>query len=117
MLRFVADENFNNDVVNGVRQHSSKIDIVRVQDGDLAGARDPEILAWAAEENRIVLSHDISTMTKYAYDRIAAGEPMSGLFIVPAGRSARGAIENIVLIAEEGTEAEFRDHIEYLPWK
>ena len=48
MLRFLADENFNNDVVRGVRRRNPAVDLVRVQDEDLSGAEDPMVLEWAA---------------------------------------------------------------------
>ena len=44
MARFLADENFNNQIVRGVLRQSSDIDIVRVQDVDLSGADDPAVL-------------------------------------------------------------------------
>ena len=70
MARFLADENFNNQIVRGVLRQSPNIDIVRVQDVDLSGADDPAVLAWAAQEGRIVLTHDVATMTTFAYQRI-----------------------------------------------
>ena len=53
MLRFAADENFNNDIVRGVRRRSSEADIVRVQDVGLAGAEDVAVLE--ARERQLVL--------------------------------------------------------------
>ena len=44
MLLLAADENFNYDVVRGVRRRSPLVDIVRVQDQGLSGADDPTIL-------------------------------------------------------------------------
>jgi predicted nuclease of predicted toxin-antitoxin system len=61
MALFLADENFNNQIVRGVLRQSPDIDIVRVQDVGLSGADDPDILAWAAQERRIVLTHDVAT--------------------------------------------------------
>ncbi len=58
MLRFVADENFNGDIVRGLLLRRPDVDLVRVQDAGLTGADDPEILAWATAHDRIVLSHD-----------------------------------------------------------
>lgn len=37
MARFLADENFNNQIVRGVLRQSSDVDIVRVQDVGLSG--------------------------------------------------------------------------------
>ena len=43
MVRFSADENFNNQIVRGVLRQNPDIDIVRVQDVDLSGADDPTV--------------------------------------------------------------------------
>ena len=79
MVRFLADENFNNDIMRGVLRRNAEIDLVRIQDIGLTGIEDPEVLEWAAKENRILLSHDVATITKYAYERIEAGLPMPGV--------------------------------------
>ena len=63
MARFLADENFNNQIVRGVLRQSSDIDIVLVQNVNLSGVDDPTVLEWAAQEERIVLTHDVATMT------------------------------------------------------
>lgn len=61
MLRLLADENFNGDIIRGLLLRQPDLDLVRVQDVDLAGAEDPDVLAWAAENNRILLTHDRAT--------------------------------------------------------
>ena len=50
MLSFLADENFNNDIIRGVVRRDRSIGIVRVQDVGLSGLGDPEVLQWAAEK-------------------------------------------------------------------
>ena len=60
MLRLVADENFNNNIIHGVSRRNAEADIVRVQDVGLSGADDPTILEWAAQQRRILLTHDVS---------------------------------------------------------
>ena len=57
MLLLAADENFNNDIVRGVRRRLPAIDIVRVQDAGLLSADDPSILEWAALSGRVLLTH------------------------------------------------------------
>lgn len=47
------------------------LDVVRVQDVGLIETDDPIILEWAAKDRRILLTHDASTVTMYAYDLIA----------------------------------------------
>lgn len=115
MIRLAADEDFNNNIVRGLLRRKSDLDIVRVQDVTLSGADDPTVLEWCAHENRVLLTHDVSTMTRYAYERIEAGDPMPGVFevgqAVPIGR----AIEDILLIAECSFEGEWEDQVRYLP--
>lgn len=83
MLRFLADENFNGRIVRGLLRRIPQLDIVRAQDvGALYEAIDPVVLQWAADEQRVVVSHDISTMARYAYERVKNGQPMPGLFEV-----------------------------------
>ena len=55
MLRLLADENFNGDIVRALLLRQPDLNIVRVQDVGLAGAVDPDILAWAATNDRIAL--------------------------------------------------------------
>jgi hypothetical protein len=115
MARFLADENFNNQIVRGVIRQNPDIDLVRVQDVDLSGADDPTVLAWAAQEGRIVLTHDVATMTTFAYQRIQAGLSMPGLFEVSRRVPIGLAIEEIILIAECSIEGEWEGQVRFLP--
>ncbi len=115
MWRLLADENFNGDIVRGVVLRQPDLDIVRVQDVGLAGAEDPDVLAWAAENGRIVLTHDRATMSDYAYERVAAGEGLAGVFILndrlPVGR----AIEEILLLVSCTEPAEWSGRAVHVP--
>jgi len=115
MARFLADENLNNQIVRGVLRQSPDVDIVRVQDVDLSGVDDPTVLEWAAQEERIVLTHDVATMTTFAYQRIQAGLSMPGLFEVNRRVPVGVAIEEIILIAECSLEGEWEGQVRFLP--
>jgi hypothetical protein len=115
MLRLAADENFNSDIVRGLLRRKPTLDIIRVQDVGLSGANDPTVLEWAAQERRVLFTHDVSTITRYAYERVRAGQTMPGVFevsrAVPIGR----AIEDILLLAECSREGEWEGQVHYLP--
>lgn len=115
MLRLLADENFNGDVVRGLLLRQPDLELVRVQDVGLLGAEDPDILAWAAENDRIVLTHDFATMIDFAYERVAAGDGMPGVFLIqerfPVGR----AIDEILLTNECSEHAEWNGRVVHLP--
>ena len=65
-MKFLADENFDNTIVRGLMRRKADIDLIRVQDVGLSGEDDPIVLEWAAEEDRILLTHDVATITRYA---------------------------------------------------
>ena len=44
MLRFLADENFDNAIVRGLLRRQPDLDIIRVQDTELSGANDPKVI-------------------------------------------------------------------------
>lgn len=115
MLRLAADENFNNDIVRGITRKNPDVDIVRIQEAGLSGADDPTVLEWAAREGRALLTHDVSTMTRYAYERLRDGKPMPGVFEVGRGVSIGLAIEDILLLAECSLEDEWEGRVLYLP--
>jgi hypothetical protein len=115
MLFLVSDENFNNDIVRGLQRVKPDLDIVRVQDIGLSATDDPIILEWAAKENRVLLTHDVATITEYAYDRIRRGESMPGVIEVNRKVALGAAIEDILFIAEVCESGELQGQIVYLP--
>ncbi len=115
MLSLAADENLNSDLVRGLLRRRSGVDIVRVQDAGLSGASDPVILEWAAREGRVLLTHDVSTLTRYAYERTEAGLPMPGVFHVNRDLPLGVAIEDILLLVECSLDGEWEGQVRYLP--
>lgn len=87
MLRLLSDENFRGEILRGLRRRLPDVDVVRVQDVGLAGADDPAILAWAASEGRILVTHDRNTIPEFAYERmlIRNRATLSKLGIVAGG--------------------------------
>jgi len=114
-VQLAADENFNNDIVRGLIRRKPDVDVVCIQEVGLAGADDPAVLEWAAEQGRVVLSHDVSTLTKHAYDRVAAGLRMPGVFEVPNTLGIGRAIDDLLLLIECSLEGEWEGHVRYLP--
>ena len=117
MLSFALDENFNMHIVNGVLRRLPNADIVRVQDAVLGGADDAVVLEWAASEGRILLTHDVNTLTAFAYERIARGLPTPGVFEVSLKVPVSVAIEEILLLAQCSLEGEWEGQVNYLPLK
>jgi Domain of unknown function (DUF5615) len=114
MLRFLADENFNNQILRGAVRRLPEFDCVRAQD---VGAEEPDplVLDRADREDRILLTHDYRTMPKHTYARVGAGFRVAGVCVVPRSVSVGRAIEDLVLIAQCGTKEEWENQVKYLP--
>jgi len=115
MLLLAADENFNNDILRGLLRRKPDLNIVRVQDVGLSNIDDPAILEWTAGEGRILLTHDTTTMTNYAYERVRAGKPMPGVVEVADDLPIGLAVEDILLLAELSRDGEWEGMVIYLP--
>ena len=115
MLLLVADENFNNDILRGLLRRNPDLDIVRVQDVGLRNTPDPLVLEWAAQNGRVLLTHDRNTITKYAYDRVMEGKRMPGVIEVDRHVPLNIAIEDILLLATASASGDWEGQIIYLP--
>jgi predicted nuclease of predicted toxin-antitoxin system len=115
MLRFAADENFNNHILDGLRRRKPDLDLVRVQDVGLSGAADSDILAWAAGEGRILLTHDLRTIVPEVERLLRSGKPVAGVLAVGRKIAVSTAIEEILLVAECSLQGDWAGTITYLP--
>ncbi len=79
MLRLASDADVHGEIIRGLRRRLPEIDLVRAQDVLPEGTPDPTVLAWAAAENRVLITNDRNTMVGFAYQRVASGESVPGL--------------------------------------
>ncbi len=115
MLRLASDEDFNGRIVRGLRRREPKLPIVRVQDTEIFGAADPEVLEWTAAEGLVLVTHDVSTMTAFAYERVRRGQPIPGIVEVPQSMPIGQAIDDILLLAAASRDGEYEGQVLYLP--
>lgn len=114
-MRFLADEDFNNDHVRALRRRLPHVDLVRVQDVGLSGQSDPAVLAWAAREERVLLTHDVATLVGHALARLAAGQSMAGVLVAPQSASPGAVVDDLELIAEVGVPEDWAERVMFLP--
>jgi hypothetical protein len=115
MLRLLADENLDANIVRGLLRRVAVLDIVRVQDVGLSGADDPTVLAWAATQERVLVTHDVATITRYAWERVEAGLPMPGVVEVVSSAGVGAAIEDLVLLLECCPPEELENVVLFVP--
>ncbi len=115
MLKLASDENFNADILRGLFRRCPDLDIVRVQDIGLSAAPDSDILARAAVEDRILLTHDGDTMPYFAYERVKAGQAMPGVFLVSNRMPIGQAIEEILIAVDCLAPEECSNFVRFFP--
>lgn len=116
MLRLATDADFDGRVYRALLRELPELDMVRVQDAGLRTAEDPDVLAWAAAEGRILLTHDRRTMVGFAYQRVQTGQPMPGVFVIRNRPNQIGQmVEDILLPVLCSEQDEWKDRVQFLP--
>jgi len=115
VLKLVSDENFDADILRGLFRRNPNLDIVRVQDVGLNATPDPDVLAWAASESRILLTHDRDTVPYFAYERVKAGQTMPGVFLVSNRMSIGQAIDEILIAVDCLAPEECSNFVRFFP--
>jgi hypothetical protein len=100
MIKLLADENFDNRILRGIKRKNASLDILRVQDTPMSGADDLSLLEWATEHERVLLTHDVNTITKYVTERLNAGLRVVGVLMVTDKSQMGQIIDDIILAAE-----------------
>ena len=115
MIAFPVDQNFNEHIVDGLTRRDANLDFTHVRTVGLAAAPDPTILDWAAAHGLVLLTHDRKTIPAFAYDRVAAGLPMPGVFLVSADMPVAQAIDDLLVAAHCLSPEECKGIVKYFP--
>jgi hypothetical protein len=97
-MRFAADENFDGRILDGLRARLPDLDIVRIQDTAMYRSPDEKLLAWLADERRILLTHDVRTMPRYVYARVRNGQSVPGVIEVHQNTPIALAIDELEVV-------------------
>ncbi len=115
MIRLLVDQNFNENIVDGLVRRDSSLDLVHVRDVGLSAVPDATILEWAANQGRILLTHDRRTIPRFAYARVKAGQPMPRVFLAGDDMAIGQAIDEILLAVHCLAPEECKDLVRYFP--
>jgi len=114
MLPLLSDEDLQGAIVDGLKLHFPGIDLVRVQDAGLMQTPDPIILEFAANQNRVIVTHDRNTMTAHAQDRMNQGLRMAGLIVLEQFINVGKAIQEVGTLAQAGDPGDLDGQILFL---
>ena len=79
MLRLLIDQDLDHDILRGLIRRIPQLDAVTAFEVGMGEATDPQLLAEAAQEGRVIVTHDRRTMPSHAAELISAGENIAGL--------------------------------------
>lgn len=113
-IRFQADADFNQIIVSAIARRHQEIDFRTATAAGLARLNDPEVLALAARDGRVLVTHDHRTMPRYFGDFIGTS-PSPGLIVVPQILTIRDAADALILIWAVTKPEEWVNRVAYLP--
>ena len=114
-LRFQADADLDFDIVAGVLRREPAIDFQSAQESIPDGTPDADVLAAAAREDRILVSHDVSTMPSEFFQFMEHTGESPGEFVLPQSVPLSAAIEELLLIWSVSTSDDWRNRLVWLP--
>ncbi len=107
MLRFHLDENVNAAVAGALVGRG--FDVTTAVSAGLRTASDPDHLAFALEQHRVLVTHDADFL------RIqASGADHAGIAYALPDRSLGDLVRGLVLLAECLTAEDMRRHVEFV---
>ncbi|MBE9044984.1 DUF5615 family PIN-like protein [Pleurocapsales cyanobacterium LEGE 10410] len=101
-IRYQADADLNQNIVSGVIRREPAIDFQTAPTAKLEGVKDIEVLSIAAQQKRILISHDRKTMpsefAQFIIDNQSSGVIIETIILIWAVSSAEEWIDRIAKI-------------------
>jgi predicted nuclease of predicted toxin-antitoxin system len=105
VTRFLWDENTSRHILRAVRRLRSDLDIVTVQQIDLAGAPDSVVVDRAVADGRVLVTHDRTTIPALIARRQRAGQPVPGVVVIRLNKVSIGDVAKRLVFLTDAAEA------------
>jgi len=115
LIRFQADADIRQRIVGAVRLREPAIDFASAAESKLEGASDPEVLEIAANQGRILITHDRRTMVNHFRNRMEEGAPSPGVFLLSQFEPIGPVVEVLVMVWAASEPLEWENQLRYLP--
>ena len=113
-VRFQADADLHRPIIAGIKRREPTVDFRTAQEARLAGLDDPTVLAMAANEGRLLVSHDGSTMPEHFANFIET-RTSSGVILISQDLSYRQAIEGLLKVWTHTEAEDWLNVLSFLP--
>lgn len=115
VVRFQADADLKQAIITGTIRRQPNLDFQSAYTAGLEGKKDQEVLAIAAKDGRILVTHDRKTMPA-EFGKYIMSQTSSGVLILPQNLSVSDAIEALILIWEASIAEEWVNQIMSIPF-
>jgi len=113
-VRFQADADLNQIIVLAVIRREPAVDFQTAIAGGLEGLNDSEVLRHAADDGRVLVTHDQKTMPRH-FASFISRQSSSGVLIVPQHLPVGAVVEDLLLIWMASDVEEWVNCIRFLP--
>ena len=113
-IRFLADADLKFQIVVAVRQLEPTIDFMSANEAGLAGIKDPQVLLYAAQQGRMLVTHDRDTMPRHFYSFIKS-HPSPGIVVIPQSFRISSVANDLVLMWAASKQEEWANQIVWVP--
>lgn len=113
-LRFQADADLNPLLEQGLRRREPAIDFRGAAGVIPAGTPDPEVLRIAANDGRVLVTRDVTTMAGH-FHRFMAHRESPGVLLIPSKRSMAEVIEGMLMVWSTWSEPDLRNQARWIP--
>jgi hypothetical protein len=114
VVRFQADADLNQIIVAALVRRAPGVDFRTAELAHLRGLDDREVLALAALEERILVTHDSRTMPRH-FGEFAASHRSAGVIIVPQHLPVSVVVDELHLVWGATTPEDWTNRICHLP--
>jgi hypothetical protein len=114
-VRFLADADLNKAIINGVLRREPSIDFLSAYTGGLRKLKDLDVLALAAAQQRVLVSHDVGTMPAHFRAFRDAGKRSAGVFLIAQSLDIGTAIQELLLVWLPSEASEWENRLQWLP--
>ena len=112
--RLLADADLKRSILTGFLRRNHAISFRRAEEVPLEGLADPLVLAIAATEDRVLVSHDIKTLPSH-FRLFIRRRRSPGLILIAQQLAIGTAIEKLLQICGAGEPGDLENRICLLP--
>jgi hypothetical protein len=114
MVRFQADADLNQIIVAAMVRRAPGVDFRTAEVAHLKGLDDREVLALAARDERILVTHDSRTMPRH-FGAFVESERSAGVIVIPQHLPVPVAVDELLLVWAATSAEDWANRICYLP--